>query len=99
MTVCECNIYVIADPKVKYVEKIWSKCKVKLIDSLIGHRCHYLQTKFFDRGTIKLLNMKDPQMLLVHVHFWTKLDFTFFLEMIDIIAHVNDLKRQTELLR
>ena len=40
----------------------------------------------------KLPNMTDPQMLFVHVPFWTKPDFTFFLEMIIIIPHFNVLK-------
>ena len=31
-------------------------------------------------------------MLFVHVYFWTKPDFTFFLEMINIIPHSNFLK-------
>ena len=47
---------------------------------------------FFYCGTRKLPNKTDPQMLFVHVHFWTKRDFTFFLEMINIIPHFNFLK-------
>ena len=47
---------------------------------------------FFYCGTRKLPNKTDPQMLFVHVYFWTKPDFTFFLEMINIIPHSNFLK-------
>ena len=52
----------------------------------------YLQTNFFSLWHDKLPNKTDPQMLFVHVPFWTKPDLTFFLEMIIIIPHFNVLK-------